>query len=91
MKEEKLVQGALDRITGRKPIESKPAPTSQKEWLAVWRELAQLTSGIESKDDPRYERVMRWLDVATTAEILDSWAGFCEAAEELKRIMKGGS
>ena len=89
--ENSMVQGALDRITGRKPIESRPAPRSPQDWLQVWRELAAVTSGIESKDDPRYERLMRWLDVAATAELLDSWPGFCEAADQVRAIMRGES
>ena len=88
MKEENLVQGALDRITGRKPIEPRPAPTTSQEWLAVWRELAEVSSGL-TKDDPRLEGVLRWLNICDTAFTLGSWPGFCEAAEQARKIMRG--
>jgi len=88
MKEENLVQGALDRLTGRKPMESRPAPKTPKEWLVMWRELAHATYGITA-EDPRFEQVMRWLDACDVAFSLDSWETFQEAAEEVKRIAKG--
>ena len=87
MKEENLLQGALDRITGKKSIESKPAPRNAKEWLKEWRELAQVTHGI-LPDDPRLESIMRWLNVADVTFQLDSWSTFQEAAEEVKRIAR---
>ena len=59
------------------------------DWAQGWRGLAGLTRGIESNEDPRYEKVMRWLDVATAAELMGDWAGFCEARDELKNIMRG--
>jgi hypothetical protein len=88
MKEENLIQGALDRITGKNSIESKPAPRNSKEWLEEWRELAQATYGITA-EDPRYERVMRWLNVCDTAFKLDSWSLFQEAAAMVKEIVNG--
>jgi hypothetical protein len=87
MKDENLIQGALDRITGKKAMESRPAPRNAQEWLKEWRELAEATYGIEASD-PRYEPVMRWLDCCDTAFKLDSWATFQEAATEVKRIAK---
>ena len=80
----------MDYLEIIKKMEQVPEPKTSQDWLAVWRDLAAATSGIENKDDPRYEPVMRWLDVATTAEILGSWSGFCEAAEQVKEIMRGG-
>lgn len=88
MREENLVQGAIDRLTGRKPIETPPAPRSSADWLAAWRQLADATDGITG-NDPRFEPVMRWLDVCDTAYLMESWPTFCEAAEEVKRIAKG--
>jgi hypothetical protein len=87
MREDNLVRGALDRLTGRKPIESKPVPTTSKDWLGHWRELAQLTYGITAQDS-RFESVMQWLNVCHTAFALGSWSPFCEAAQEVKATVK---
>jgi hypothetical protein len=84
MKEGNLVRGALERLTGTR----KPAPRNSQEWLSHWRELAQVTYGITG-DDPRYEPVLRWLDVCDAAFVMGSWAAFQEAAEQVKAIAKG--
>ncbi|MCM3901642.1 MAG: hypothetical protein ND866_08035 [Pyrinomonadaceae bacterium] len=70
------------------PIEAQRTGT---DWRAAWRELAASTSGIESRDDPRYDKVMRWIDAATVAEMLDCWPAFCEAAQQIKIIMRAES
>lgn len=62
-------------------------PKTQAEWMQGWRELAEVTSGI-STQDPRFERFMRWLDVADAAFALDSWSDFQEAARMLKEVAK---
>lgn len=64
---------------------------AQWDSLREWRALTASTSGIEGKSDPRYEKVMHWIDVATTAELLGSWSGFREAAEQIRDIMRGGA
>jgi hypothetical protein len=85
MKEQRLVQQALDRLAGRTPSDPGPGPKTSADWLGHWRELAQVTYGITA-DDPRYEPVMRWLNVCDASFQLDSWGNFKEAAEEVKRI-----
>jgi hypothetical protein len=64
-----------------------PLREQKTDWLAAWRELAAITYGIE-KEDPRFERVMMWLNVADEAFKIDSWIAFQEAAAEVKRIAK---
>lgn len=82
--EEDLVRGALARLSEPGP----PAPTNAAEWLVEWRELAHITYGI-TNDDPRFEPVMRWLNIADYAFSIDSWPCFLEAAVRLKEIAKG--
>jgi hypothetical protein len=62
-------------------------PKTHKDWLAAWRELAQITYGITAEDS-RFERVMMWMNVADEAFKIDSWGTFQEAAAEVKRIAK---
>jgi hypothetical protein len=57
------------------------------DWLSAWRELAQLTYGL-TEEDPRFEWVMIWLNVCDLAFLYGSWRYFCEAAEEIKRLVK---
>ena len=64
-----------------------PLREQKTDWLTAWRELAEITYGIEQHDS-RFERVMRWLNVCDTAFHLDSWSTFQEAAEEVKRIAR---
>ena len=63
-------------------------PKTNADWLAAWRELAEITYGITG-DDPRYEPVMRWLNVCDTAFHLDSWTLFQEGAAMVKEIVNG--
>lgn len=63
------------------------APLCMPDWNKAWRDLAEVTYGIPV-NDPRYERVMRWLDVADTAFALGSWPNFQEAATMLKEVAK---
>jgi hypothetical protein len=62
-------------------------PKTHCDWLNAWRDVAQTTYGI-SVDDPRYESVMRWLDVCDAAFTIDSWSAFQEAAAQVKAIAK---
>jgi hypothetical protein len=78
----------MDYLDIIKKIEQETGPKSSQEWLAVWRELAEVSSGL-TRDDPRLEPVMRWLNVCDVAFSLDSWPGFCEAAERVREIMRG--
>jgi hypothetical protein len=78
----------MDYLEIIKKMEQVPEPKTSQEWLAVWRELAEVSSGL-TKDDPRLERVMRWLNVCDTAFTLGSWPGFCEAAEQVREIVRG--
>jgi light-regulated signal transduction histidine kinase (bacteriophytochrome) len=70
-----------------KQLESDDAKTNA-DWLTAWRELAAVTYGI-TDEDPRFEPVLRWLNACDVAFALDSWAGFYEAAEAVKRVAKG--
>jgi len=61
-------------------------PKTTTDWLTAWRELAHLTYGLTT-DDPRFEPVMRWLNVCDVAFSLDSWSSFQEAAGQVTRII----
>src|SRR5690349_17082435 len=78
----KLIKDALDIINGQAVLIG-PGPTCSAGWLTHWSELAQATYGVE-REDPRFERIMRWLNVCETAFVLDCWPMFCEAAHEVK-------
>ena len=73
-------------ILNRLGLES-ASPKTSADWLSYWRELAQVTYGITA-DDPRFDSVMRWLNVCDFAFSLGSWDTFCEAAAEVKRIAR---
>jgi hypothetical protein len=66
------------------------SPLFKPDWLKAWRELAEVTSGM-TKDDPRLETVMRWLNACDVAFTIGTWTGFCEAAEQVRAIMRGRS
>lgn len=67
------------------------SPLFKPDWGKAWRELASVTAGITNQDDPRFERVMRWLDICDTAFVLDSWPSFTEAADQVREIMRGST
>lgn len=58
---------------------------TRDEWLAAWRELARVIYGITT-EDPRFEPVMRWLNVCDVAFHLDAWSAFQDAADRVKSI-----
>jgi len=76
----------MDYLERIKQIEQE-TPKTTADWLAAWRELARVTSGIE-QGDARFEPVMRWLNACDVAFSLGSWDTFCEAAAEVKRIAR---
>ena len=76
----------MDYLEKIKHIE-RETPKTNPDWLMAWRELAQVTYGIE-QDDARFESVMRWLNACDVAFSLGSWDTFCEAAAEVKRIAR---
>jgi len=80
----------MDYLEIIKKMEQETGPRTSQQWLAAWRELAELTAGL-TKEDPRLEPVMRWLGICDVAFSIDSWPGFCEAAEQVREIMRGGS
>jgi hypothetical protein len=62
-------------------------PKTRAEWLEGWHDLAVMTYGITATD-PRCDRVLRWLNIADTAFILDSWSLFEEARAMLESVTK---
>jgi hypothetical protein len=84
----KLVKDALDIITGQ-AVSIGPAPRRSADWLRHWQELSQATYGIE-REDPRFEHIMRWLNVCDAAFVFDCWLVFCEAAQEVKSAVVNG-
>jgi hypothetical protein len=77
----------MDYLQKIRRLEDK-APKTKTDWLTAWRELAPVTYGI-TKDDPRFESVMRWLNICDTAFSTGSWTAFIEGAERVKQIAQG--
>lgn len=83
-------QGAVNRWL---PIirENKPgivAALVQDDWLAAWRELATLTSGLTA-DDPRLSVVMAVLNECDDAYLNGNWVNFHHAAARVRSAMEG--
>lgn len=76
----------MDYLEKIKQLEN-DTPKMIVEWLKEWQELAQITYGITTQD-PRFESVMRWLNICDTAFSIDSWSTFEEAAAMVKAIAK---
>jgi hypothetical protein len=84
-------QGAVNRWL---PIirENKPgivAALAQDDWLAAWREVAELTSGLTA-DDPRLSVVMDEILAWDDAVERGNWVAFRQAAARVRRAMEGG-
>ena len=60
----------------------------QHDWLAAWRELAELTYGI-TPEDPRLQPVLTALNVCDVAFVADDWTAFQEARKGIVRAMDG--
>jgi hypothetical protein len=60
----------------------------QGDWLAAWRELAALTSGLTA-DDPRLPVVMAVLNQCDDAYLGGNWVAFRHAAEQVRSAMAG--
>ena len=60
--------------------------TSQ--WTQSWRELADLTTGIE-QSDPRFTPMINLLEQADRAFERDNWAAFQIAELRLKDMLEG--
>ena len=83
-------QGAVNRWL---PIirENKPgivAALTQGDWLAAWRELAALTSGLTA-GDPRLPVVMGALKLCDDAYLRGNWIEFRHAAARVRSAMEG--
>jgi hypothetical protein len=57
------------------------------DWLADWRHLAELTSGIEA-GDPRLAGVLTALDACDTAFLAGDYSAFTLAAVTVEEAMK---
>jgi hypothetical protein len=55
-------------------------------WLAAWRTLAALVSGI-AREDPRYEPVAAALDRCDDAYLAGDWPGFEQAAQRVRETL----
>ncbi len=60
------------------------------DWLRAWDELAQATNGI-TRDDSRFHPIMDGLDQCDTAFLSNNWGQFRQAAQEVHRLMYGGT
>jgi len=66
---------------------SKNIRVSRSRWVASWRELADLTTGIE-QSDPRFKPLNNLLAQADTAFECDDWAAFQIAESRVKHMLK---
>ena len=67
----------------------RPVGAIKPDWLAEWREVAEISSGL-TKDDVRLPSVMAALGVCDAAFVADDWAAFQEARTGVVRAMKMG-
>ena len=75
----------FDKERGRKVL-AKCGPkvrVVQPDWESAWRELSQLTLGLE-KTDLRFDLIMTLLDQCDEAFLKGDWEGFERVAEGLK-------
>lgn len=61
---------------------------AKRDWLAAWRELAALTSGLTA-GDPRLPVVMAVLNQCDDAYLGGNWVAFRHAAEQVRSAMAG--
>jgi hypothetical protein len=77
----------MDYLGIIKKIEQESRPETPKDWLSVWRELAAVTNGI-TRDDPRFEPVLAALNRCDEQFLANDWAGFQQAAEQVRAELK---
>jgi len=58
------------------------------DWLAAWRELAALTSGM-TEDDPRLPVVMAEIAKCDEAYLSGNWGAFRQAAVRVRSAVEG--
>ena len=75
--------GYLDAIERLKM----PKLPAKKPWLSAWRELAQLTYGIES-DGPRFGQILSLMDQCDRAFAKDDWLAFQVAARDISNLVE---
>lgn len=61
---------------------------AKPDWLAAWRELAEITSGLTS-EDPRLHPTLAALNVCDTAFEADDWSAFQIARKGVIRAIQG--
>ena len=67
------------------PKRAKLPRVSQARWLKTWRELADLTTGVEV-NDPRFRPIMEALESCDRAFEQGDWATFQRLAEKAKTL-----
>jgi hypothetical protein len=73
------------KLLARAPGKVREAIT---DWLAAWRELAALTSGL-TVDDPRLPIVMAALNTCDDAYLSGDWVAFRQAAARVRSAIEG--
>jgi len=61
---------------------------SHADWLTAWRDLADVTSGIEP-DDHRLPPIMTLLDQCDECYLAGNWIGFRDAASKVHKVVQG--
>ncbi len=61
--------------------------STKENWLAAWRELAELTLGIE-EDDTRFYSLNLALDACEQAYTASNWALFKSASRRIKNLVQ---
>jgi hypothetical protein len=64
------------------------SPEAVTDWLAAWRELAAITSGL-TVDDPRLRVVIDALNECDNGYLSGNWAAFREAAARVRSAVEG--
>ena len=63
---------------------------ARSQWITAWRELADLTSGIE-QSEPRFKPLINVLEQADRVFERDNWEEFQKAASRVLNIANKGS
>jgi len=68
-------------------VVSRRANKAAKDWLAGWREVAEITSGITAESD-RFSSVMEAVAECDRAFEQDDWPAFEQVALRLKQVCR---
>ena len=84
-----FIENSSQDSTQQKTSSISSKPSTKQDWLAAWREVAEISSGL-TRDDVRLPSVMATLGVCDAAFVADDWAAFQEAKIGVIRARERG-